>query len=264
MTHYLVERYRQMLGARGHALAKSCTILDFCCGNGEYVAAFVEAGYDAYGFEPYSGIAPETERFSTLGWTSPYQQINATDTLGTLPDVTTEWGAVRLPYPDATFDFVFSTEVMEHLSNHDAVLHELRRITKPGGAGIHSFPARYRLIEPHIHIPLGGIIKTRSWYHLWGHLGVGAPNYTNIPHLSRAVLIDLALWYARNSLNYLTPSQLRQLGQKHFHSSAFDPGLWKRRRTPSFLYTRTWHVIWILERPRLMEAQAPNPRYKAR
>jgi 2-polyprenyl-3-methyl-5-hydroxy-6-metoxy-1,4-benzoquinol methylase len=38
-----------------------------------------------------------------------------------------------LPWPDATFDVVISTEGIEHLENHFAFLREISRILKPGG-----------------------------------------------------------------------------------------------------------------------------------
>ena len=39
-----------------------------------------------------------------------------------------------LPYPDNTFDVVFSDNVLEHLENPDAVFGEIARVLKPGGS----------------------------------------------------------------------------------------------------------------------------------
>lgn len=40
----------------------------------------------------------------------------------------------RLPWPDATFDIVWSNSVLEHVRDPAAVLAEVRRVLRPGGA----------------------------------------------------------------------------------------------------------------------------------
>ncbi len=39
----------------------------------------------------------------------------------------------RIPFPDSTFDFVFSSEVVEHIECLDQVMGEIERVLKPGG-----------------------------------------------------------------------------------------------------------------------------------
>ncbi|HAB19346.1 MAG TPA: class I SAM-dependent methyltransferase [Verrucomicrobiota bacterium] len=46
----------------------------------------------------------------------------------------------RLPYPDASFDLVTCTEVVEHLENYRHVLREAFRVTRPGGWLVVSTP----------------------------------------------------------------------------------------------------------------------------
>ena len=46
----------------------------------------------------------------------------------------------NLPYPDATFDVVSATEVIEHLENFRQVVREIHRVLKPGGVCILSTP----------------------------------------------------------------------------------------------------------------------------
>ncbi len=45
----------------------------------------------------------------------------------------TNGDATRLPFPDATFDRIIASEVMEHIPDDIAALDELTRVLKPGG-----------------------------------------------------------------------------------------------------------------------------------
>lgn len=45
-----------------------------------------------------------------------------------------------LPFPDKEFDFVFCTEVLEHIPNDALAFHELSRVLRPGGLVLISTP----------------------------------------------------------------------------------------------------------------------------
>jgi SAM-dependent methyltransferase len=50
------------------------------------------------------------------------------------------------PFPDASFDIVFSSNVLEHVPHLEAMLLEIKRVLKPGGVAIHILPsASWRL-----------------------------------------------------------------------------------------------------------------------
>jgi ubiquinone/menaquinone biosynthesis C-methylase UbiE len=51
--------------------------------------------------------------------------------------------AARLDFPDASFDVVFSFDTMEHVTQPDAVLHEMARVLRPGGVAHLSFGPLY-------------------------------------------------------------------------------------------------------------------------
>lgn len=50
--------------------------------------------------------------------------------------------AQRLTHPDAAFDLVVSTDVIEHVPDSAAMMREVGRVLRPGGAAIITFPSR--------------------------------------------------------------------------------------------------------------------------
>lgn len=48
------------------------------------------------------------------------------------------YDGVNLPYPDNTFDIVYSRQVFEHVRHPEALLREIRRVLKPGGVFVGS------------------------------------------------------------------------------------------------------------------------------
>ena len=61
-----------------------------------------------------------------------------------------------LPFPDDTFDFVMSTEVLEHLPHPGQALTELKRIAKPEAHLIISVP-----FAPFFH--WGNLLRGKYW-----------------------------------------------------------------------------------------------------
>jgi SAM-dependent methyltransferase len=55
----------------------------------------------------------------------------------------------RLPFEDDTFDGAFVNEVMEHVQDESAVLHELRRVLRPDGLLVVMSPNRWFPFEGH-------------------------------------------------------------------------------------------------------------------
>jgi SAM-dependent methyltransferase len=72
-----------------------------------------------------------------------------------------------IPYPDAHFDVVIMSEVLEHLDDAtlDATLKDVRRVLKPGGRFIGTVPARERLSDAHVVCP-----ACAHQFHRWGHV----------------------------------------------------------------------------------------------
>jgi SAM-dependent methyltransferase len=143
-----VELHRSILKEFGHDLDADSLILDFGCGHGELVQEYRCSGLQAFGVDLM--LERENEFLSLISTNPGY----------------------RLPFPDGRFDFVFSNSVLEHVQDLDAALSEIHRVLKPGGASLHLFPPRARPIEPHVLVPLGGVLRNRPWLLLWAWLGV--------------------------------------------------------------------------------------------
>lgn len=92
-------------------LPPGARVLDAPCGGAAGLTlALIEKGFHAIGAD----VDPEAE--ARLG--NAFAKVNL--------------DAV-LPWPDQTFDAVFSTEGIEHLENHFSFLREMCRVLKPGG-----------------------------------------------------------------------------------------------------------------------------------
>ena len=61
--------------------------------------------------------------------------------------------AMRLPFPDATFDLVLCAQVYEHVPDWRRLLWEIHRVLRPGGICFFSGPNRLFPIEPHYGLP---------------------------------------------------------------------------------------------------------------
>lgn len=101
----------------GHGLK----LLDAGCGQGHFLQRVRERGWQLFGVEMVeSNVAAARNR---------------------LPEATIEVGDLtKLPFADGTFDVVVCTEVIEHVPQYQAALSELKRVLKPGGSLILTFP----------------------------------------------------------------------------------------------------------------------------
>ena len=133
---------------------------------GSGFGVFVSVCRRDYKIESF-GIEP-----AEAGFDSSYslsQEILSSYSLS--PDLITNAKGENIPFPDNSFDIVFSSTVLEHTDNPLQVIQEAIRVLKPGGHLQFIFPNYGSFIEGHYALPwipylnntLGGL-----WVKLWG------------------------------------------------------------------------------------------------
>ncbi len=119
---------RRFRMVRRWAKLENRCVLDVGCGVGMYTAAFQRETPHVFGVEIERERAMEA-RERTAG--------------------VTEAVGEQLPFPDATFDLVFSHEVLEHVTDDRACVQEMVRVTCPGGRLVVFVPNRLYFFETH-------------------------------------------------------------------------------------------------------------------
>ena len=60
----------------------------------------------------------------------------------------------KMPFPDRSFDVIFSSHVLEHLRDEEITYAEMRRVLRPGGIALHVVPtSHWRLWNSLAHYP---------------------------------------------------------------------------------------------------------------
>lgn len=136
-----VIRYLEFCRKQLELEAHQTNVLDFGCGNGRSTLELIQRGYNAVGVDiDNAAIMSGRALLATQG----------IDGEGVLHPIESTG---RLPFPDRTFDFVFSQEVFEHVEHLDAVTDEIARVMAPGGFGFHLFRPQFAPVEPHFFMP---------------------------------------------------------------------------------------------------------------
>jgi SAM-dependent methyltransferase len=212
-----VWHHRLMLAAGGIYLTPTSRVLDFGCGAGRTVYEYRDSGFDAYGFDIANDVELRQPEDAALF------RFATTATSGNVADYRLTGSDYRIGFDDASFDFVFSNSVFEHVQDHGLALREVARVLSPGGLSIHIFPARYSLIEPHLYVPLGGVIRHVLWYRLWAALGVR----NRFQHEMSATEVAMAnLRYSQTGINHPPVETLLEIAHRHFAEAKLAPELW--------------------------------------
>jgi SAM-dependent methyltransferase len=119
---------RRVSLVREHVPLEGARLLDAGCGLGLYVARFGQICDEVH------GVDIDADKVAL-----------AQESLANIRQAPAE----ELPYPDGTFDVVFSHEVLEHVHDDAAAVREAWRVLKPGGHLVIFVPNRLYLFETH-------------------------------------------------------------------------------------------------------------------
>lgn len=166
-------------------------VLNIGAGNGTMELLSLQTGYDTYSLD----LSPETV-LKLKG-----QGINA------------HTGSItKTSFPDAQFDVIIATEVLEHLATNDLklALTEIKRLLKPNGFFIGTVPYEENLSDNKVYCP-----GCHLEFHRWGHqqsfsisqLKQTLSEYLNPVEIYRRSFID---WQSR-SLKQLIKGIIRYL-----------------------------------------------------
>ena len=130
-------------------------LLDIGCSWGRWCLAAERKGYSATGIDPSLGAVAAAKRVATE------QKVPAEFVVG---------DSRFLPFPDASFEVVFSYSVLQHLSRENVRLtaNEISRVLKPGGLSLVQMP-NYLGIRCLYHQarrgfrPPSGVFDVRYW-----------------------------------------------------------------------------------------------------
>jgi ubiquinone/menaquinone biosynthesis C-methylase UbiE len=211
-------RFAEM-GAR---LPAARRFLDLASGMGTATLRGLDRGLDGFGLEPDAGKLALMRRRILAGnfpaaWTSRFARAVGE----------------KLPYKDASFDAVLSYQTLEHVENAGAVLAEMLRVVKPGGA-LHLGCPDYRgTFEGHYLLPWLPLMPRPMARFYLRLLGRPTAGYAGIRYTTRSGLIRSLKAAARKA--GLTV-QVVDLERERLRNRLGEKGL---PRSPGFVFTGT-------------------------
>ena len=184
--------------------------LDLGCGDGLLTKIVAERA----GWDNIVGIDPDAEESRLAAGLGIYRTVHTAS-------------AAAIPEPDASFDWVFSNSVLEHVDEIDGVLADVARVLRPGGEFVLTVPG------PDFHSALRGplmpwadrraymkVLDARLYHHrYWGE-----PEWT-------ATLAPLGFTVVEGS-EYLSKSEARRWETVARCTSGMLYSLFGRRKRP--------------------------------
>jgi len=147
-------------------VSKNALVLDVGCGSGDQVHYLRNIGYEAYGIDVEFKEGVHQLFLQKMGLIKLIE-IGFKDRSSLESGDEYTW-----PEFDRLFDVITSCAVLEHVRNLEEFVASSKYALKQGGICIHYFPSKHAIVEPHIGVPFGGMLKKRLWIKVMCALGV--------------------------------------------------------------------------------------------
>jgi SAM-dependent methyltransferase len=87
-----------------------------------------------------AGTGAQARELDARGWSAEAVDLASSPYAGARVFPVRDYDGRTLPFPDGSFDVVFSSNALEHIRELDAFLAETRRVLRSGGIAIHVLP----------------------------------------------------------------------------------------------------------------------------
>jgi SAM-dependent methyltransferase len=156
-------------------------LLDFGCGRGDQLRAFAALGFEAAGAD----VSPR-----------------AAEMAGGLEVVVVDPATSELPFPDGSFDAVFSKSVVEHMPDPIDLAREAFRVLRPGGTAVLMTPSwQHNAWGPfyidHTHVTPFTAPSLKDLMALAGFTELHAEHFLQLPFTWRSDALRAVPWVVR-------------------------------------------------------------------
>lgn len=185
----LIETYTASMGI----LRKQLRVLDWGCGRGACVAKLLEMGIDAYGVDvDFQTILNGYPLFDSHGMQPEKRLFCISEDC-------------RTNFEDKYFHIIVSDQVFEHVKHLECLLDEISRISSTNSFGLHNFPAKWRIYEPHLFIPgLHWLPKNYSRFLYLKLMNNKLPDWENTRNKNSEIRTNIFYNYSINKTYYRT------------------------------------------------------------
>ena len=203
---FILDQVRRRAGDRA-------AVLDFGCGQGEFVALARREGLPAQGCDWYAGP-----------WAWLFEDVKQNPALRDHVKQIEPDG--HLPFADASFDAVTSNMVFEHIADFDKPVSEIARVLKPGGLFVVLFPSRELWFEQHVGLPFAHRWPSPGYFSAAHRLGLGWQR----EGLSREAWVARSIASMRDEVAYRPAREAEELFGRAFDIVERAEGHWIRDR----------------------------------